>query len=48
MLPNMSKSFAIRPTGVLKASCRSYGEQNNSIELSVMADSELIVNFLKI
>lgn len=48
MLPSVNESFDIRPTGVLKAACRSYGEQNNSTELSVMADSELIVNFLKI
>lgn len=41
----MNKRFDIRSIGVLKVSCRSYGEQNNSTELSVMADSELIVNF---
>lgn len=48
MLPSVNESFDIRPTGVFEGFLQELWKQNNSTELSVMADGELVVNFLKI
>lgn len=48
MLPSVNESFDIRPIGVFEGFLQELWKQNNSTELSVMADGELVVNFLKI